>query len=200
MSGWLLQGLAAWPALPSFEINYLQGVPNKILKSSKDSEHSRVVKCPLWEDMPPSFQPHWLSLKALEFAMLLLILGTCICYSSVLHTLSFPLHSLPQLMSHFLRKIFHLSLTRWNHPMRGFHSLRCIPLLHSTGHSCDFLLVWSSDWCFSPSLDHILHKGAFLFLLITVSISLAPWTPVEHPQRLSKGGEKQLVSFVWGPW
>lgn len=76
-------------------------------------------------------------------------------------------------MSHFLRKIFHLPLTRLNHPMRGSHSLQCIPLLHSTGHSCDFLLVWLCDWCLSPSLDHTLHKGALLFLLITVSISLA---------------------------
>lgn len=81
----------------------------------------------------------------------------------------FPsLFTLPQLMSHFLRKIFHLSLTRLKHPMRSSHSAQCIPLLHSTGHSGDLVLIGSCDWYLSPSLNHTLYNIALLFLLITV--------------------------------
>lgn len=81
----------------------------------------------------------------------------------------FPsLFTLPQLMSHFLRKIFHLSLTRLKHPMRSSHSAQCIPLPHSTGHSGDLVLIGSCDWCLSPSLNHTLYNIALLFLLITV--------------------------------
>lgn len=150
-------------------------MPNKILKSSEDREHTKLKKCQLREVMPPRSQPYWTSFSkrfwtchvpswywAPAFAIL-----------SVLNALSFPLYWLPQLMSHFLRKIFHLSLTRLKHPMRCSHSMQCI-LLHSTGHSCDFVLIWSScNWCLSPSLNHTAYKTALLFLLITVSISLA---------------------------
>lgn len=62
---------------------------------------------------------------------------------------------------------------RLKHTMRRSHSVQCIPLLHSTGHSCDFVLIWSCNWCLSPSLNHTAYKTALLFLLITVSISLA---------------------------
>lgn len=150
-------------------------MPNKILKSSEDREHTKLKKCQLREVMPPRSQPYWTSFSkrfwtchvpswywAPAFAIL-----------SVLNALSFPLYWLPQLMSHFLRKIFHLSLTRLKHPMRCSHSMQCI-LLHSTGHSCDFVLIRSScNWCLSPSLNHTAYKTALLFLLITVSISLA---------------------------
>ena len=150
-------------------------MPNKILKSSEDREHTKLKKCQLREVMPPRSQPYWTSFSkrfwtchvpswywAPVFAIL-----------SVLNALSFPLYWLPQLMSHFLRKIFHLSLTRLKHPMRCSHSMQCI-LLHSTGHSCDFVLIRSScNWCLSPSLNHTAYKTALLFLLITVSISLA---------------------------
>lgn len=52
------QGLATGPALPNFHINYLQGVSNKILKSSDDCEYSGIRMCLLWENTPPRFQRH----------------------------------------------------------------------------------------------------------------------------------------------
>lgn len=125
--------------------------------------------------MPPRSQPYWASFSKRFW--------TCHAPSwdwapafaipSVLNALSFPLYWLPQLLSHFLRKIFRLSLTGLKHTMRRSHSVQCIPLLHSTGHSCDFVLIWSCNWCLSPSLNHTAYKTALLFLLITVSISLA---------------------------
>lgn len=75
-------------------------MPNKILKPTDDSQHSRIMKCQLWEDMLPSLQKCQPSLKALELAMIPPDTGHLHLLFLIINALSFSLHWLPQLKSH----------------------------------------------------------------------------------------------------
>lgn len=149
---------------------------NKILKSSDDNEHSRIMKCLLLQAMPPRLQIHWPPLEPQTLPCFLPILGTGICYSFCLKGSFHSLHWPPQFKGHFLRTLFCLSLTRLNCCIRSSHSLQCSPLLHSIGHHCDFLLVWSFGWYLFPSLDHTLLKGVFW---LYSSLYSYPWQRVD---------------------